>query len=154
MKKTLVLLCAVALAFVVSGCQRGDSRSAISGTVSLNGEPLPIGIINFIPENPDPTKGVVAGSAQITDGKYEIPSKDAGLLPGTYKVNVISNVTRLKSTGEIVDPTDVKDGVVNPLDCTTENMVPPEYTADQTQETVEIGKVKKTEYNLDMKKSE
>lgn len=147
--RRFVYCCALALVGVCVGCNSGDFRSAVSGVVTSDGEPVPTGIVQFTPENPDPTKGVVSGSAQIIDGKYEIPAKDVGLMPGKYKVTVIANVSRLKSTGEVVSAEDVKDGKYNPADVETENMAPPKY-GSASEQYVEIAKVKKTVYDINM----
>ncbi len=151
--RRFVFCCVLAAISVCVGCNSGDWRSAVSGVVTSDGEPVPMGIVQFTPENPDPTKGVVAGSAQIVDGKYEIPAKDVGLMPGKYKVTVIANVSRLKSTGEIVSAEDVKDGVVSPFDVETENMAPPKF-GSESEQYVEIGKVKKTVYDINMTSEE
>ena len=63
----------VAILFIftmlVTGCgQSGPERFQVSGTVSYNGEPLPLGTVMFIPK-----EGPVSGPTRIdADGKYKL----------------------------------------------------------------------------------
>jgi hypothetical protein len=85
MKATVGL--ALLLGVNLVGCGRdGLPREAVSGTVSLNGQPLETGIITFVPQDPDtPTQG----GTTIAGGAYEIP-RAQGLVPGKYKVIISS----------------------------------------------------------------
>src|SRR5262245_24818007 len=62
------------------GCSQ--SEPSVSGTVRLDGQPLPEGWIRFVPDagtsGPD-------GGAAIREGKYGIPK---GLTAGKYKVEI------------------------------------------------------------------
>lgn len=74
----------------LAGCGGGDGlpRQAISGAVTLDGQPLSQGTISFYPDDPamaDPT----TGGAPISEGTYRITS-DKGLVPGKYKVSISS----------------------------------------------------------------
>ena len=51
----LLLLVVVAVSV---GCNR-ERRCLISGVVLSEGKPVETGIINFFPEDPDPTKSIV-----------------------------------------------------------------------------------------------
>jgi len=64
-------------------------RKAISGTVTLDGHPLPQGIIQLDPAaaNPAPTTTAVG---EIKDGKFSI-DRAMGPVPGNYKVSISSN---------------------------------------------------------------
>jgi len=80
---------------VLAGCQGPSDtlpREAISGTVTLDGKPLPAGRIEFQPSGQAET---TAASGGITDGSYRI-RQDEGPVPGTYKVSVTSAVTTAK----------------------------------------------------------
>lgn len=83
----------VALA-TISGCGRSDDRKAISGNVTLDGEPLPSGLIHF---QPTETATSSAGTT-IQNGRYEIPAAQ-GLKPGKYQVAIQA----FKPTGRIID---------------------------------------------------
>ena len=83
MQRYLLCLCVfVAFLPLVAGC--GDGRLGVSGSVTVNGQPMESGTINFRPTGD--TKGNSAGGG-IVDGKYEVRS-EKGLKPGTYKVTI------------------------------------------------------------------
>ena len=72
---------------VVSGCDASSDnlpREAVSGSVTLEGQPLAKGTIQFAPTS---EKAPTSATAGIVDGKYSIPAPGRGrqLVPGTYK---------------------------------------------------------------------
>ena len=72
------------LMLVTSGCGKTDplNRQAVSGKITLSGEPLKAGSIEFSPvENGSPS------GASIQNGNYAIP-KEKGLPPGDYVVRI------------------------------------------------------------------
>lgn len=73
------------LAGALSGCGGSNplGRKAISGTVTLDGAPLPHGSINFQPLQ----GGGVPSGAAIADGKFSIPA-EKGLPAGKYRVTI------------------------------------------------------------------
>lgn len=88
-------LCALAassiLATLAAGCGGGGDglpRQAVSGNVTLDGEPLKAGMIQFLPGDPS-AKDATTGGAPIRDGAFSI-SSDVGLVPGRYKVSISS----------------------------------------------------------------
>ena len=66
------------------GCRESDplNRQAVSGKITLDGEPLAEGTVDFTPVN----NGVPSG-ASLKDGVFTIP-KEKGLPPGDYIVRV------------------------------------------------------------------
>ncbi len=146
--KVAICVALVVSTLAFSGCGSKISRCVLSGTVTTDGEPVPVGTVLFIPENPDPKLQVAGSSADIIDGKYVL-SRETGLVPGKYKVQVISLVDRNKKTGDIVDPEDVKDGLVNPLDLVHEDLVPPKF-GSATEQYVEVGRAKTMTYDIPM----
>ena len=76
----------VTLAFcsaLASGCSRFDS--SVSGTLSLDGQPLDRGTVTFHPVSPGPT----AYGQVLSDGTFSVKvGDDAGLPSGGYKVGV------------------------------------------------------------------
>ena len=85
------------LAAVMCGCSGGNGRVAVSGTVTLDGNPLEAGAISFYPES-----GIAANSAGgiIKEGKFQLPAA-SGLKPGNYRVEVKAT----RKTGRVVhDP--------------------------------------------------
>ncbi len=72
----------------VPGCSAsGDGlpREAVTGTVTLDGQPLAEGLIQFAPA--DPVSGAVGGGSTIKSGRFTI-SRDYGLIPGRYNVSI------------------------------------------------------------------
>ena len=72
------------------GCDKGGpARYDVSGTVTYQGQPVPIGSIVF---EPDSTKGNsgASGSAQIKDGKYDTREEDGtGTIGGPHLVRIL-----------------------------------------------------------------
>lgn len=89
----LLVLSALGLA----GCSgsSGDDlpREAVSGTVTLDGAPLPSGSISFSPDGGGPG----GGGGTITDGRFSI-AREVGLPPGNYKVAINSAKKREDQT--------------------------------------------------------
>ena len=80
---------------VVSGCQRGDpSRGAVSGRVTLDGQPVVQGSILFSPI--DGTRGVATGG-EIKDGQYRLAAA-AGPAVGKNRVEVHA----VRKTGKMI----------------------------------------------------
>ncbi|WP_166827937.1 carboxypeptidase-like regulatory domain-containing protein [Thalassoroseus pseudoceratinae] len=84
----LACACLLCISATLVGCGSDDplNRQAVSGMVSLKGEPLDTGSISFEPKGDGTTVG---GGATITDGNFEI-KQERGLPPGTYLVRVFS----------------------------------------------------------------
>ncbi len=91
------LLAAVVAALAgSSGCGSGDDlpRQAISGTVTLDGQPLDKGLIQFFPAAE--MENALAAGAMIEGGSYSIPQSE-GLVPGNYKVMISSEGGDMKA---------------------------------------------------------
>jgi hypothetical protein len=76
----------LSLGMAAPGCSgSGDElpREPISGTVTLDSQPLADGAIQFTPVQGAPT----AGGSPIKDGQFSI-DREHGLVPGNYKVAV------------------------------------------------------------------
>jgi hypothetical protein len=71
-----------------AGCDPGDGldRQAVSGTITLDNQPLEFGTIRF---NPTSSEAGTEVSTSISGGKYSF-SKSQGPVPGTYKVEISS----------------------------------------------------------------
>ena len=82
------LLVSTGLLLLVSGCGEGNTlgRHPISGTVTLDGAPLPQGNIAFQPTS----GGATSSGATITAGKYSMDAAK-GLPSGTYRVVINSS---------------------------------------------------------------
>jgi hypothetical protein len=75
-----------------AGCESGATddlpRNGVSGTITLDGQPLAKGLISF-----DPDKGqadAVSAGAVVTEGSYSI-ARNEGLTPGKYRVSIRSS---------------------------------------------------------------
>ncbi|NLF71831.1 MAG: carboxypeptidase regulatory-like domain-containing protein [Candidatus Anammoximicrobium sp.] len=87
------LLCAMLSCLLVTslGCGSGNplNRQAVSGNVTLDGQPLDQGTIELVPTSSE--QGVLSGG-MIADGSFQVAA-DKGLPPGTYTVRIYSTET-------------------------------------------------------------
>lgn len=97
-----MLATSVAIATMAVGCGGGgppSGRLPISGAVTLDGQPLDQGAIQFEPT--DKASKLNAGGV-IANGKYRIGG-ELGLPPGKYKVSITSVAKDTRSAQEIMD---------------------------------------------------
>ncbi|WP_417391301.1 hypothetical protein [Gimesia sp.] len=113
-------------AWMLSGCsgvsKDGLERASVSGTVSLDGEPLPEGSIQFIPDI-DATGQRIHGKAVqavITNGVYSLEAAQ-GPVVGANKILI--NATR--KTGKFQNFDGVKTEIM-------QQYIPAKYNADST----------------------
>ena len=79
----------LAFALLAAGCGGdGLERAAVSGKVTLDGQPLAKGDIQFVPKDGD-SRG--AAWTKVVDGSYSIPASD-GPAPGAYVVSITPQV--------------------------------------------------------------
>jgi len=104
----------------VAGC--GDGKSTVSGTVTLDGQPVPSGSITFVKQEGG---SLVREGAVISGGKFE-----ASVPPGKYKIELNSQKVVGKRTQKGLDGKD------ETLDVTQE-LFPARYNA-QTELIEEI----------------
>lgn len=74
-----------------AGCGKSIERPntiPVSGKVTWNGDPLPMGRVQFVPSNPRQGRPAVGDIDQ--DGNYELMTFQAsdGVIPGSYKIFV------------------------------------------------------------------
>ncbi|MGP0067914.1 MAG: hypothetical protein ACLQGP_30515 [Isosphaeraceae bacterium] len=76
------------MAIGCSGGGGGDDkpREPVSGTVTLDDQPLTEGIILFAPVG-NAAEAVASATGKIEDGKFSIP-REQGPVPGSYKVSI------------------------------------------------------------------
>jgi hypothetical protein len=75
-------------ALLVCGCGSGKQLLPVSGTVTLNGQPLKAGNVQFVPEASGPQAEEIP-IGEVRDGKYELATRGKkGAPPGKYKVVV------------------------------------------------------------------
>ena len=74
------------VSILLTGCGGGGTtldRQAIQGSVTREAQPIDTGNLLF-----EPLGGGPGVSADITDGKYNVP-KESGPVPGSYKVKIV-----------------------------------------------------------------
>jgi hypothetical protein len=80
------MVCLIGILFLSAGCggasYDGPKRSPVTGSVTLDGAPVPFGTITFKPV----AEGRLANGS-IEEGKYSIP-EEMGPTPGKYKVDI------------------------------------------------------------------
>lgn len=107
----------------VSGC--GDRNvSRVSGNVSFDGRPVPLGMVVFEPT----AGGSHPGSITLKDGKYEA-DPEMGLVPGEYLVRITAPDLSKSNPNANAGPNDPAP-VIIPL-------LPPAWNV-QSQLTVEL----------------
>jgi len=97
----------VALGPAVAGCSGlGDDlpREAISGMVTLDGQPLAGGVIQFTAPSGGGTGGAGdTGGSSISAGRFSI-DREHGLVPGNYRVAVNSSTKGSDTPGKPAEP--------------------------------------------------
>jgi hypothetical protein len=117
-----------ALLLPATGCADSDGRQEVSGTVTLKGQPLDEGFIEFHPLGEAPKDQLVTRSgAMITGGKYLI-SQAEGLVPGQYRVVISSGDTSAPLEG---------DGGPGPKSIFSKERIPADYNS-ATRQVVEV----------------
>ncbi len=109
----------IALA-ALGGCSDPLARQEITGEVTLKGQPVEDGVIQFAPLDGQPT----GDGAQIVKGKYRIP-KAKGLSPGKYRVAIYAGNG---TTGE----GDASPDSPNAGRAVARERVPPEFNEKST----------------------
>jgi hypothetical protein len=82
-------LLALILMATPSGCSRGRDdlpRVPVSGTVTMDGKPLPEGVILFSPIG-EATASSAGATGAIKEGTFSIPRED-GPVPGNHRVSI------------------------------------------------------------------
>ena len=134
----------VALLLAMAGCSGSSDdlpREAVSGAVTLDGEPLPRGMIQFRPSDTGPASGSgVVGGSTIEDGRFSIP-RGMGLTPGQYKVSINASTDRreARTKGRIVQ----KSGLAKEL-------IPSKYNSE-TELVAEVKKGGTSDLKFDLR---
>ena len=77
------------VSLLMAGCGPGNNPRAVnvSGTVTFNGKPVPLGVIYFDPDTSAGNDGV-QGSANIRNGSYDTSQTGKGITGGAYTVRI------------------------------------------------------------------
>jgi hypothetical protein len=119
-----IIRASLLLPLFLLGCDAGNGRIGLEGTVTLDGTPLDEGNIAFRPL--PGTKGPTAGGS-IKNGKYSVRS-DEGLFPGSYRVDI----TASRKTGK-----KTKDLLMNMMIDELEQFLPAKYNT-KSELTAEV----------------
>lgn len=113
---------AVAILIVgLSGCGGEKTMATVSGTVSLDGNPLENGAISFYPISGGASMAPQSAGAVIDrSGRYR-----ATILPGRFRVEITSS----RPVGQQKRYADIPD---SPMDDILEEVVPPIYNTAST----------------------
>ncbi len=105
----------------LSGCSQPVEGLAVSGRVTLNGRPLPHGLVMFMPKQQSARHHTV--QAEITEGVFSVPASSR-LLVGSYRVAI----TGEKKTGRKI----TADEGSTELEDERRQYIPPIYNAQTT----------------------
>jgi hypothetical protein len=114
-------------ALALCGCgtpQEGPPAVVVTGTVALDGKPLPRAFVRFVPTGA--TRGLGASGRADFDGRYTLkgPRGSEGVPAGTYKV-VVSKLV-------LPDGKDFPDNSeVSPMNAGAQEKLPPHYADAQ-----------------------
>lgn len=122
----VIRLMTALLVAVLLGCGgEDDGRREVTGTITLQGEPLDEGVIEFIPlETEVPGGAATQSGAVITAGAYKIP-RESGLMAGTYRVLITAGDGKTPADGGLPGPTG---------NIVSKDRIPPEYNVDSKQQ--------------------
>jgi hypothetical protein len=136
-RRPIAALAAIFALSVPSGCGPSTDRLAVSGRVSLDGQPLDNGSIRFtsLGEN------LVSSGTLIKDGRYRIP-RDKGLLPGEYRVEISSPDNDAPPVMQRSSPKD--PGIPTAVD-----RIPPGYNINSDQR-VQVDREKDNAFDFDI----
>ena len=118
------------------GCGKtyeGDERFPVSGKVSVDGKPLEMGVIAFMPKGGADGPGRVAG-APIRDGIYSVPEEN-GPTAATYQIQIHWNKRTGKKIPNPMDPEELTDQLTEglPERYHRDSELTAEVSADKTQ---------------------
>ena len=116
-----------------SGCSDAPRFAPVSGVVTLNGKPYPLGVVSFQPmgtkENPNPGRG----SSAFTDANGKFSLKCDGTMDGAI---VGKHLVRIMSRSE--GATSIKPGTSSPDGAPTSRKsadpIPPEWNGESKVE--------------------
>lgn len=136
---TLFVLCMSVS--ILPGCDKKVEKAAVSGTVSLDGEPVKDGQVSF-----EPVQGA-SGKMKfgiVVDGKYSIP-EEYGLVPGEYLVRITGN----RATGKKAEPDAFLDGSQGVSMEIMEQYIPPQFNTG-SELKVQIEPIEHLEQNFEL----
>lgn len=105
MRRLLIGITSVGLCIGCGG-NAGPELASVSGTVTLDGEPLPHANITFIPEGED---GSPSYGGTDAEGRYRLmfSHNQAGAMPGNHRVQIEMQAPDTDDSGNPIGPTDI-----------------------------------------------
>jgi hypothetical protein len=134
-RRALLLGTFFLLAAAPAGCSDYGGRLAVSGEVTLQGEPLKEGVISFIPLDGQGTQS----GAPVVNGEYAVP-RQSGLKPGKYLVQLTAGDGKTPHEEEAGNP----GGSTNIVSF---DLIPEEWNVRSTQQ-VEVKKDGDNKFNF------
>ena len=111
--RTAALFAVLLGSLLVIGCNTSDDprQIQISGTVTINGEPIESGKIMFSPKGKGP-----AGVASIINGKYRTKGVGGkGVIGGPHRVDIESFVKAPGDAEEVIEGESFEEKYANPI---------------------------------------
>jgi hypothetical protein len=152
------LLLSVCLAVLVglAGCASESRRDGpemvdVTGTITLDGEPVEGAHVRFSPE----TRGPAAFAVSDKRGRYELRTFDPGdgAIPGKYGISVTKEVSEggMEFDSQAAMEAYVKEHGERPPARTTTSVLPEKYSIKKTSGlTAEITVAKKNRFDLEL----
>jgi hypothetical protein len=84
-----------------AGCNRGEKRVSVEGTVTLDGQPLPEAHVMFYPQDASPTDQKLYFGSTDQNGRFVLRSSSdgsEGAPPGRYNVTLTTAVAKQDAT--------------------------------------------------------
>lgn len=139
------------------GCSKAPTRDGpelvkVTGTITLDGEPVEGAHIRFSPE----TGGPAAFAVSDHRGRYELRTFDPGdgAIPGKYGISATKEVTEagMEFDSQAAMEAYVKEHGERPPKGETVSVLPEKYSAKDTSElTAEITVAKDNRFDLELK---
>jgi len=152
------LLLSVCLTVLVGfvGCERESPREGpqmveVTGTITLDGEPVEGAHIGFSPE----TSGPAAFAVSDKRGRYELRTRDPGdgAIPGKYGISATKEISEggMEFESQAALEAYVQEHGERPPPRRTINMLPEKYSTKKTSGlTAEINVAKKNRFDLEL----
>jgi hypothetical protein len=140
----LRIVCFLSAAILTAGCTDSyGGRQAVSGKVTLEGQPLDDGQILFGPLD---SQVGTSGGAGIKNGRYEIP-REHGLKPGKYLVRITAGDGKTPQLGD--EEAAAPGGSTNIISV---DRIPAEWNINSDKQ-VEVKADGSNEFNFDIPKA-
>jgi hypothetical protein len=142
-----ILLLGTILGTVI-GCGDDVKRAAVKGKVTIDGTPLPDGVITFVPLD---KANAQPGGSPIANGQYAISAAN-GLAAGEYQVQIRADRPTGKKEWDGMGDERLPASKKHYVD-KMESYIPAQYNDRSTlQATVELGKVNVRDFDLHLPK--